>query len=81
MKKFVVSALAAAVGVLLYTRFLSDAHQLDLGRAVFVGLFTALGSVIFSGAGFNKNREKWVVEPQWLTGAGQKLPVVVGNFI
>ena len=58
MKQFVVSALAAAVGTLLYTRFLSDAHQLDLGRAVFVGLFAALGSVVFSWAGLNKNREK-----------------------
>jgi hypothetical protein len=58
MKQFVVSALAVAVGTLLYTRFLSNAHQLVLGRAVFVGLLAALGSVIFSGAGFNKNREK-----------------------
>jgi hypothetical protein len=57
MKQLVVSAFGAAVGTLLYTRFLSDAHQLDWGRAVFVGLFVAVGNIIFSATLSKKNRE------------------------
>lgn len=56
MNRFVVPALSAAVGTLLYTRFLSDAHQLDWGRAMFVGLFCGLGSAIFSVTWPKKNR-------------------------
>jgi hypothetical protein len=56
MNRFVVPTLSAAVGTLLYTRFLSDAHQLDWGRAIFVGLFSGLGSAIFSVTWSHKHR-------------------------
>lgn len=58
MKRFIVPALSAAVGTLLYTRFLTDAHQLDWGRSVFVGLFSGVASIIFSVIGSNKNLEQ-----------------------
>lgn len=58
MKQFLVSALSAAVGTLLYSRFISDAHQLDWARALFVGLFAAVGSIIFSVTASKKNRER-----------------------
>ena len=58
MKRFIVLAVGAAVGTLLYTRFLSDAHQLEWGRAVFVGLFSALGNLIFSATRSQRSRER-----------------------
>ena len=57
MKQFIALALGAAFGTLLYTRFLSDVHELDWARAAFVGLFSALCSIIFSATGFRKKRE------------------------
>lgn len=47
MKHFVVSATSSAAAALLYTRFLSDAHQPDWGRAMFVGIFVGLISIFF----------------------------------
>jgi hypothetical protein len=47
MTRFVVPALSAAVGTLLYTGFFSDVHQLDWARALFVGLFAGLGNATF----------------------------------
>lgn len=58
MNRFVGTAFGSAVGTLLYTRFLNDAHQLDWSRAVFVGLFVGLGSVILSMVRPRKNREQ-----------------------
>jgi hypothetical protein len=42
MKLFFDSASGAAVGLLLYTRFLSETHQFDWERAVFIPLFVGL---------------------------------------
>jgi hypothetical protein len=58
MNKFVGPAFGSAVGTLLYTRFLSDAHQFDWRRAIVVGLFVGLGSVILSMLRPRKNREQ-----------------------
>lgn len=57
MKHFVVSATSSAAGTLLYTRFLSNAHQLDWGRAMFVGIFAGLISIFFVALNKN-NRER-----------------------
>ena len=57
MKHFVVSATSSAAGTLLYTRFLSHAHQLDWGRAMFVGIFAGLISIFFVALNKN-NRER-----------------------
>ena len=43
MKRIVGFALGMATGTLLYTQFLSKAHQLDRGRAAFIGVFVGLG--------------------------------------
>jgi hypothetical protein len=48
MRQIVRFGIGNAIGTLLYTRFLSDALQFDWGRAIFVGLFTALGIAIYS---------------------------------
>jgi hypothetical protein len=48
MKYFVGLGLGTAVGTLLFTGILSDAHQFDWGRALFVGLFVGL-----AGAGLS----------------------------
>ena len=48
MKYFVGLGLGTAVGTLLFTGFLSDAHQFDWSRALFVGLFVGL-----AGAGLS----------------------------
>jgi hypothetical protein len=48
MKYFVGLGLGTAVGTLLFAGFLSDAHQFDWGRALFVGLFVGL-----AGAGLS----------------------------
>jgi len=48
MKKIVKFGVGNAIGTLLYTRFLSEALRFDWSRAIFVGLFTALGMAIHS---------------------------------
>lgn len=48
MTHFVGLGFGTAVGTLLFTRFLGDAHQFDWGRALFVGLFVGL-----AGAGLS----------------------------
>lgn len=48
MKRIVKFGVGNAIGTLLYTRFLSEALQFDWSRAIFVGLFTALGIAIHS---------------------------------
>jgi hypothetical protein len=58
MKRVVGFALGMAIGTLIYTRFLSEAHQLDWGRAVFVGVFAGLGRAIYSLAWRRKNRKQ-----------------------
>lgn len=44
MNYFVGFGLGTALGTLLVTRFFSDAHQFDWGRALFVGLFSGLAA-------------------------------------
>lgn len=44
MRYFIGFGIGMAVGTLLSTGLLSDAHQFDLGRALFVGLFSGLAS-------------------------------------
>lgn len=46
MKNFLIVAAGGAVGTLLYTGFLSSAHELDWTRAAFVGVFCGLGVAI-----------------------------------
>jgi|GEM_PF-5346212 len=46
--KFAVSFFCAAIGTLLYTRFLSEAQQFEWGRALFVGLLLAIVAAVFS---------------------------------
>ncbi len=53
MKYFVGLGLGTAVGTLLFTGFLSDAHQFAWGRALFVGLFVGL-----AGAGLSLLTQK-----------------------
>jgi hypothetical protein len=48
MKKIVKFGVGNAIGTLLYTRFLNETLQFDWSRAIFVGLFTALGIAIHS---------------------------------
>lgn len=47
MKRVVHFALVMATGTLLYTRFLGEAHQLDWGRAAFIGIFVGLAGTIY----------------------------------
>lgn len=47
MKRVVHFALGMAIGTLLYTRLLGEAHQLDWGRAAFVGIFVGLAGTIY----------------------------------
>jgi len=47
MKNFLITASATAVGTLLYTGFLSSAHEPDWGRAAFVGVFCGVCSAVW----------------------------------
>jgi len=42
MKKFCLTTFGAAVGTLIYTRFLDDGHIFDWYRAAFVGIVAGL---------------------------------------
>lgn len=48
MRKIVELAFGMAIGTLLYTRLFYRCASVDWGRAVFVGLFAAVGSAIYS---------------------------------
>ncbi|MFA9274125.1 MAG: hypothetical protein ACEQSE_04555 [Candidatus Aquirickettsiella gammari] len=36
-----------AIGILLYSRFLSASHEFDWHRAIFVGVFCGVGAAIW----------------------------------
>jgi hypothetical protein len=57
MKYFVGLGLGSAVGTLLVTGLMSDVHQFDWGRALFVGLFTALAAAGLSWLTRKKKRD------------------------
>jgi len=48
MRQIIKFGVGNAIGTLIYTRFFSDALQFDWDRAIFVGLFMALGFAIYS---------------------------------
>jgi hypothetical protein len=54
MKNFLITASGTAVGTLLYTGFLSGAHEPDWGRAAFVGVFCGICATVLP----KKKREK-----------------------
>jgi hypothetical protein len=58
MSRFLSTAFGTAVGTLLYSRFLSDAHQLDWERACFVGLLAGVIGAIWSLFQPKKKREQ-----------------------
>ena len=47
MKTFLAAAMGSAIGTLLYTYFQNSAHELDWGRALFVGAFSGLCNALF----------------------------------
>ena len=60
MKLFFESAFSAAIGLLIYTRFLSETHQFDWERAVFVPVFVGLVRVAFAAVWPKKTQERQV---------------------
>jgi hypothetical protein len=57
MNYFVGFGLGMTLGTLLVTGFLSDAHQFDWGRALFVGLFSGLAAAGLSSLTRKKKRD------------------------
>ena len=47
MKTILAAAMGGAIGTLLYTYFQNSAHELDWGRALFVGVFSGLCNAVF----------------------------------
>lgn len=57
MTYFVGLGLGSALGTLLVTGFVSEAHQPDWGRALFVGLFSGLAAAGLSLLTRKKKRD------------------------
>lgn len=47
MKKFLQTACGTALGVLIYTRWMSSAHAFDWGRAVVVGVVCGIAAAVW----------------------------------
>jgi hypothetical protein len=55
MKNFLSTASGTAIGTLLYTGFLSTAHEFDWARAAFVGVVCGACSAVWSKKSINNN--------------------------
>ena len=47
MNKFLLPAFGGATGTLVYTGLISSAHELDWGRAIFVGLAIGMAALLW----------------------------------
>jgi hypothetical protein len=51
MKNFLQTACATALGVLIYTGWMSNGHAFDWGRAIFVGTVCGIVAALRPGKG------------------------------